>query len=163
MPFYATHHAWPVYLVAGWQDCKDPSRVAFHPFKTDAWPWKRVEPCGREWIVKFLDWPQLISHTKPSLPKQEPSNASRLKAFFHLKAHDGVMAVVLILWSMSMLSSKRLTHVRWFVNIDVRTFRRRFLNQAFETNPRRPLEAKVADHEICQRSSERVAEFASLK
>lgn len=55
---------------------------------------------GREWIVKFLDWPQLIiSHTKPSLPKQEPPNASRLKAFFHLKAHDGVMAVVVILWS----------------------------------------------------------------
>lgn len=73
---------------------------------------------GREWIVKFLDWPLLnISHTKPSLPKQEPPNASRLKAFFHLKTHDGVMALVLILWSVLMLSSKRLTHVRWLVNI----------------------------------------------
>lgn len=77
---------------------------------------------GREWIVKFLDWPQLIiSHTKPSLPKQEPPNASRLKAFFHLKAHDGVMAVVVILWSVLKLSSKRLTHVCWLVNIQVRT------------------------------------------
>ena len=63
----------------------------------------------REWIVKFLDWPQLIiSHTKPSLPKQEPPNASRLKAFFHLKAHDGVMAVVVILWSVLKLRSKTL-------------------------------------------------------
>lgn len=44
VPFYTTHHAWAVYHVAGWQDCKDPSRVAFHPFKTDAWPWKWVEP-----------------------------------------------------------------------------------------------------------------------
>ena len=44
VPFYTTHHAWAVYHVAGWQDCKDPSRVAFHPFKTDSWPWKWVEP-----------------------------------------------------------------------------------------------------------------------
>lgn len=97
VPFYTTHHGLSSVSCGRMARLQRSKSCGISSFQ-DRRLAMEMGRTGREWIVKFLDWPQLIiSHTKPSLPKQEPPNASRLKAFFHLKAHDGVMAVVVIL------------------------------------------------------------------